>query len=211
MAPNHSSPNLLRLNIRLLPAYIAERYEGNAPACCNGYLAGAGHDWTCRISGNIFYQNHSQHIAATPRRSTSSSWQTISTSSSPRSSTSSDEGSGPGSIEPLVLPPPAYTARSCETENMPFREFPPSYDQVTRAKYFIHLRWVPGCGRLGELRARSLSAAELAGVGVNIGHPKTGSIIGNAFVAAFEGDRTWMLPVMIALAVLLGIILMKTT
>jgi hypothetical protein len=143
MAPSHSSTNLLQLSTRLLPAYIAESYEANAPACCNGYLAGAGHDWTCRISGHALYQDHSDPLVSTSRSSKSSSWETTS-SSSPRSSTSSDEGSGPGSIEPLVLPPPAYTAMSCEIENMPFRELPPSYNQVIRANYFNYLRWVPG-------------------------------------------------------------------
>jgi hypothetical protein len=210
MAPNHSSPNLLQLNTRLLPAYIAESYDANAPACCNGYLAGAGHDWTCRISGHAFYQDHREPVASTPQGSTSASWRTT-PSSSPRSSTSSDEGSGPGSIEPLVLPPPAYTARSCEIENLPFREFPPSYNQVVRAKHFNYLRWVQGCARLAELRAHTLNASELAGVGVHIGHPKTGGIIRNACVAAFKGDRTWLLPAIIALALILGFVLSKTT
>jgi hypothetical protein len=68
---------------------------------------------------------------------------------------------------------------------------------------------------LHQLRRRfgscTLSPSELAGVGVHIGHPKTGSIIRNAFVAAFKGDRTWMLPVIIALTLLLGFLLSKTT
>jgi hypothetical protein len=109
------------------------------------------------------------------------------------------------------LPPPAYTARSCEIENLPFREFPPSYNQVIRANYFNYLRWVPGCVRLAELRTHTLSASKLAGVGVHIGHPKTGGIIRNACIAAFKGDRTWLLPVIIALALLLGFVLLKTT
>lgn len=195
MAPTNSSPCIRPSNIRSLSTYIAEAYVSNARPCCATFLAGGGHDWTCRISGHAFYIDHSESSASTPRTSTSSD--------------STDASVAGDSIQPFVLPPPAYSARPSEAEDTPFREFPPTYGQVIRASRFNCIRWLPGCARLADPQARALSGTELAGMGLHTGGPPACIEIRHFCTTLFSGDRTWMLPVIILLTLLLGLVLSK--
>ena len=116
MAFSNSSPYFRPGNIRSLTSYVEQSYAENAPPCCYAYVAGGGHDWTCRISGNAFYINYGSSDGSTPRPSTAESAR--------RSST-----------EPLLLAPPAYSKTPREND-LPFRETPPAYDQIVRADRF---------------------------------------------------------------------------
>lgn len=129
----------------------------------------------------------------------------------PESAPNTDENSISASIEPLSLPPPAYSATPRASENTPFREYPPTYDQVIRADRFHCVRWVPGLGRLARPETRALNEAELAQIGVYVGTPvPRRTIILQFIVAPFKGDLTWLLLAMFGMAVLLGVILAKT-
>jgi hypothetical protein len=199
MAANNSSPYLRSGNVRSLSSYIAERYATNGPPCCVGYAAGAGHDWTCGISGHAFYKDYEQPDGSTSRPSTAVS--------SPRSSSSREGSLIPNSSEPLLLAPPAYVPR--ENEHIPFMEFPPSYNQSVRAKRFYFVRHLPGCARFAHPASRALSSAELAALGIHVGHPPARRSIRQRCAAVFKGDVTWMMLLIIGLAFLLGFLLSK--
>ena len=191
MAFSNSSPFVRQGNIRSLSTYLAERYAENAPPCCNAYVAGAGHDWTCRVSGHAFYVNYGQSNRSTPRPST-------------------DESVPSASTQPLLSAPPAYSASPREHE-FPFREFPPSYDSIVRADRFYFARHLPGGARFAYPLARALNEAELAAMGVYIGKPPARPSIRQLCVAKLTGDLTWVMLVIVALAFLLGFLLMKYT
>ena len=191
MAFSNSSPLLREDNIRSLSTYLAEQYAENAPPCCDAYVAGAGHDWTCRVSGHAFYFNYGQSDRSTPRPSTNESVRSV-------------------SARPLLSAPPAYSAIPREHE-FPFREFPPTYDSIVRADRFYFARHLPGGARLAYPAARALNEAELAAVGVYIGNLPARRSIRQACVAKLARDLTWVMLVIIALAFLLGFLLMKYT
>lgn len=155
MAFSNSSPYFRQGNVRSISSYVEQSYTENAPPCCFAYVAGGGHDWTCRISGHAFYINYGRSNGSTPRPST-------------------DESVRSASTQPLLpagLPaPPAYSAISRENE-LPFREFPPTYDSIIRADRFHFVRHLPGCARLTHPLARALNEAEIAAMDVHIGHP----------------------------------------
>jgi hypothetical protein len=201
MATNNSSPYFRSGNVRSLSSYLAESYATSGPPCCLSYAAGGGHDWTCRISGHAFCVNYEQSDGSTPRPST--------TVSSAISSSSTDGNVVPDSIEPLLLPPPAYSAIPRENENIPFLEFPPSYDQIIRANRFHFVRYLPGCARLAYPPCRALSSTQLAALGVHVGHLPAHRSVGQRCAAVFEGDRSWILLLIIAVAFLLGFLLSK--
>ena len=106
-----------------------------------------------------------------------------------------------------MLPPPAYSLIPPENENIPFREFPPTYDQIIRAKRFFFVKYLPGCSRFACPSSRALSPTELAAIGVHIGHPPVRRSVGQACAAALKGDLTWMLALILGLAFLLGFLL----
>ncbi|KAM0704972.1 hypothetical protein Q7P35_007759 [Cladosporium inversicolor] len=194
MAFTNSSPYFRQGNTRSIASYLEESHAENAPPCCHAYVAGGGHDWTCRVSGHAFYINYGQSDGSTPRPST-------------------DESVGSGSIEPLLhrLPaPPAYSAVPRANE-LPFREFPPTYNQIIRADRLFFVRHLPGCARFTHAPARALNEAELGAMGVHIGHrPARRSIV--RFVAAqCKEDLTWVLPLIIGLTFLLGFLLKTYT
>ena len=189
MALSNSSPYFRQGNIRSLTSYVEQSYAENAPPCCYAYVAGGGHDWTCRISGHAFYINYGSSDGSTPRPSTAESAR--------RSST-----------EPLLLAPPAYSKTPREND-LPFRETPPAYDQIIRADRFYFVRHVPGCARLAHPPAHALNEAELAAMGIYIGHPPARRSTAQACAAKFKGDLTWVLPLIIGLAFLLGFLLKK--
>ena len=191
MAFSNSSPFLRQGNIRSLSTYLAERYTENAPPCCHAYVAGGGHDWTCRLSGHAFYVNYEQADGSTPRPSTNESVRSAST-------------------RPLLSGPPAYNAVPREHE-FPFREYPPSYDSIVRADRFYFARHLPGGARLAYPATRALNEPELAAMGVHIGNPPARRSIGQACAAKFKGDLTWVMLLIIALAFVLGFLLMKYT
>lgn len=197
MSLTNSSPYIRPSNIRSLSTHTTQSYVSNAPPCCDGFLARGGHDWTCRISGHAFYIDYSESNVSTPRTSTSSD--------------STDASVISDTIEPFVLPPPAYSARPSEAEHTPFREFPPTYGQVICADCFGCIRWLPGCARLADPHSRGLTVAELAGMGLHTGRPAARIDIRRLCTTLFEGDRTWMLPAIFVLAFLLGLILKKCT
>lgn len=191
MAFSNSSPFLREHNIRSLSTYLAERYAENSPPCCHAHVAGAGHDWTCRVSGHAFYINYGQSDRSTPRPSTNESVRSAST-------------------RPLLSAPPAYSAIPREHE-FPFREYPPTYDSIVRADRFYFARHLPGGARFAYPAARALNEAELAAMGAHIGNPPARRSIGQACVAKLAGDLSWVMLVIIALAFLLGFLLMKYT
>lgn len=115
----------------------------------------------------------------------------------------------------LLLPPPAYSAIPRASEHSPFREYPPSYDEIIRADRFQCVRWVPVLGRLARPETRALNEAELAQVGIFIGTPLARPSfirrLARALASLSAGDRTWILVVIIAAAFILGLVLAKTT
>lgn len=194
MAFRNSTPYFRQGNVRSIASYVEQSYVENAPPCCFMYVAGGGHDWTCRISGHAFYINYGRSNGSTPRPSTEGSVRQAST-------------------EPLLparLPaPPAYSAIARESDNIPFREFPPTYDSIIRADRFYFVRHLPGCARFAYPPALALNEAELAAMGVHVGHPPVRRSIRQACAAKLKGDLTWVLPVTIGLAFLLGFLLNK--
>ena len=194
MAFSNSSPYFRPVNIRSLSSYIEESYAENAPPCCMAYLAGGGHDWTCRISGNALYINYEQFNRPSQRSST-------------------DESVRSASSVPLLLAqgaPPEYSAIPRENE-LPFREFPPAYDQLIRADRFQCVGRLPGCSRLVHPPARALNEAELAAMGVYIGLPPARLTIVQVCVAKLKGDLSWIMIPIIALSFLLAFLLSKFT
>ncbi|GAB7323445.1 hypothetical protein MBLNU13_g05897t1 [Cladosporium sp. NU13] len=189
MAFSNSSSYLREGNIRSLSTQLAERYAENAPPCCHAYVAGAGHDWTCRLSGHAFDINYGQPDGSNPRPGTNDSVRSA-------------------SAQPLLSAPPAYSAVPREHE-FPFREFPPTYDSIVCADRFYFVRHLPGGARVAHPPARALNEAELAAMGVHIGNPPARRSIRQACVAKLTGDLSWVMLLIIALAFLLGFLVMK--
>lgn len=161
MAIGNSSPYFRPSNISSISPYLPGSDETQAPPCCLAYVAGGGHDSTCRISGNAFHVSYEQPDGSTSITSTAIL--------SAGSSTSTYENST-GFKEPF-LPPPAYSAKPRKGEDIPFRELPPTYAQLTRADRFHFVRYLPGCARFAYPAACALSASELAAIGVHVGRP----------------------------------------
>lgn len=193
MAFSNSTLYFRQGNVRSISSYVEQSYAENAPPCCFAYVAGGGHDWTCRISGHAFYINYGRSNGSTPRPN-------------------ADESVRSASTQPLMpagMPgPPAYSAIARENE-LPFREFPPTYDSIIRADRLYFVRHLPGCARIALPLGRALNEAELAAMGVHVGHPPVRLSIRQACAAKLKGDLTWVLPLMIILAVLLGFLLKK--
>jgi hypothetical protein len=193
MAFSNSTPYFRQGNVRSISSYVEQSYAENAPPCCFTYAAGGGHDWTCRISGHAFYINYGRSNGSSPRPST-------------------DESVRSASTQPLLpagLPaPPAYSAIPREND-LPFHEFPPTYDSIIRADRFYFVRHLPGCTRFVHPLARTLNEAELAATGVHVGHPPARRSIRQACAAKLKADLTWVLPLFIVLAVLVGFLLKR--